>query len=158
MIPLQAFFPAPPWVTQPVIHTFPPGLRASPTRDSPPTRTNRIYSPISSLLSPANPIFSTTLAPARTHKISAFSSCTPVPVRIPLNWTLIFCNDITTAPPSPPTTLRIPSRPSAPHRTHYPPTPLTRPDFTISLLATSQHSISSMHPSMGSKPSGGVLG
>lgn len=145
MISLQALSLPPPWVTHPVIYTFQAGLRASPTRDNPPTRTNKIYFPIFWHLSLANPIFTLISAPARTHKISAFSSCTPVRVRRPLNWTLIFCHDpsrlITRVPPWALIPLCILSRPNAPHRTHYRPTLVTCPDSIISLLATSQHCI-----------------
>lgn len=162
MISLQPPSLPPPWVTQPVIYTFQADLSTSPTRDNTPTRTNKLYSPIFWHLSLANPIFTLISALARTHKISAFSSCTPVPVRIPPNWTLIFCHDasrsITRVPPWALITLRIPSRPSALHRTHYRPTLVTSPDSIISLLATSQHCISSMHPCMEPMPSGEALG
>lgn len=162
MISPQDPFLSPPWMTRPVIFTFQAGPRVSPVRDSHPAQTTKIFSPISSLPFLAKLRFTLISALTATHKISAFSSCTPVRVRVRLNWTLIFCNDaprsITRASPWPFPLLSIPNRLSAPHHTLYRPTPQTRLDSVISLPATSQHSISWMRHCMGPTRSGEVPG
>ena len=162
MIPLQTPSLPPPWVTRPVIITFPAHLRASPTRDNAPPRTKKISFPTSWRLSLAKLNSTLISALATTHKISAFSLCTPVPVRIPLNWTLIFCihgsRSITRVPPWPVLPLGIPSHLNAPHQTHYPPTPPTRLDSMISLRATSQHCISRTRHCIGPTHSGEAPG